>query len=68
MVSFLGRLGSKVVALPLACFRSWLASAEVMAELVVRTYSRIAVREGDGRGTVGQRAFCMVVGFGEEKY
>ena len=37
MVSFLGRLGSKVVSLPLSFFFCWAASAEVMEEVVVRT-------------------------------
>ena len=37
MVSFFGSLGSKAMVLPLSFFLSWEASADVMAEEVVRT-------------------------------
>ncbi len=56
MVSFLGSLGSKLMFLPLSFRFCCAASAEVMAEDVARTYSRVAVRDGFGAGTSGQRA------------
>ena len=45
------------MVLPFSFFLSWLASAEVIADVVARTYSRAAVRAGLPVGTVGQRAF-----------
>ena len=62
MVSFLGRLGSKVIIFPLSLRFCCAASALVMALLVALTYSLVAVREGSGGGTSGQRAFWMVEG------
>ncbi len=57
MVSCFGFFGSKEIFLPLSFRFCCAASALVMAELVALTYSRAAVRDGRGAGTVGQRAF-----------
>ena len=62
MVRCLGRRGSKRVALPFAFRFCCAASALVMADVVERTYSLVAVREESGRGTSGQSAFWIVFG------
>ncbi len=60
----LGSFGSKAMDLPFSFFLSWVPSADVMLELVWRTYSRAAVRWGWGRGTWGHRASWMDAGCG----
>ena len=62
MVNCLGNLGSKLIFFPFSFRFFCVPSAEVMAEVVARTYSLAAVRAGSGAGTsVGQRAVWMVV-------
>jgi hypothetical protein len=62
MVSRLGFLGSKATLLPFSFFFCWLASADVMLELVFRMYSRAADRAISDPKSVGNRSFCMVDG------
>lgn len=56
MKSLLGSLGSKAMALPFSFFLSCVPSAEVMLDVVLRTYSRAAVSWACGVGTDGQKA------------